>query len=251
MPFKLLEVKNLSIAAQGKRLVDDINFSLNKAEVLGIIGQSGSGKSLLAKSLLGLLPPSLVQTGELKFKGKRLNPAKLRGKQICLIPQDIFGSLDPSTSIKGHFKQGGILNKNTPELLFSLGFKEPNKTLNSHAYSLSGGERLRVLIALALSAKPELIIADEPTSALDSILAARALELFKKINKELKTAFIFITHDLKAASFLSDKILLMHSSKQLELIDKELFFLQAKSEQAKELIRAKDELFKRFKKCFM
>ncbi|ERJ46226.1 ABC transporter [Corynebacterium pseudodiphtheriticum 090104] len=203
----LLEVKNLRISfpdAHGSvDIIDGVNFSVAPGETLGLVGESGCGKSISAMSIMGLLPNSAVKTGEVLYDGKNVLDLSekqhnaLRGHEIAMIYQDALSSLNPSMLIKAQMtqliKRGG--KRGARELLELVGL-DPDRTLKSYPHELSGGQRQRVLIAMALTRNPRLLIADEPTTALDVTVQKQVVELLNDLQKKLGFAMIFVSHDL-------------------------------------------------------
>ncbi|MDC7088046.1 dipeptide/oligopeptide/nickel ABC transporter permease/ATP-binding protein [Corynebacterium pseudodiphtheriticum] len=223
----LLEVKNLRISfpdAHGSvDIIDGVNFSVAPGETLGLVGESGCGKSISAMSIMGLLPDSAVKTGEVLYDGKNvleLNEKQhnaLRGHEIAMIYQDALSSLNPSMLIKAQMaqliKRGG--KRGARELLELVGL-DPDRTLKSYPHELSGGQRQRVLIAMALTRNPRLLIADEPTTALDVTVQKQVVELLNDLQKKLGFAMIFVSHDLALVARMADKITVMYAGQVVE-----------------------------------
>lgn len=227
MKTPLLEVKNLRISfpdAHGTvDIIDGVNFSVAPGETLGLVGESGCGKSISAMSIMGLLPDSAVKTGEVLYDGKNvleLNEKQhnaLRGHEIAMIYQDALSSLNPSMLIKAQMaqliKRGG--KRGARELLELVGL-DPDRTLKSYPHELSGGQRQRVLIAMALTRNPRLLIADEPTTALDVTVQKQVVELLNDLQKKLGFAMIFVSHDLALVARMADKITVMYAGQVVE-----------------------------------
>ncbi len=232
----LLEIRDLSISFFNKsgevQAVRGINYTLNKGEVLGIVGESGSGKSVSSHGILRLTPESgKVKSGEILFKGKDiLKMSKqelmdLRGNRIAMIFQDPMTSLDPlftvgyqlNEALKKHTKlDRKQREKRMIELLEMVGINQPERRIKQYPYEFSGGMRQRVMIAMALSCDPELLIADEPTTALDVTIQAQIIDLLKELKERLGMAIIFITHDLGVVSDICDKIIVMYAGRIVE-----------------------------------
>ena len=218
MPNKapLLEVKDLqtifSTSDGVVNAVNGISYSLKSGEALGIVGESGCGKSVGALSIMGLIPnpPGQVVDGEILFDGTDLlslsaeKMRQVRGQQIAMIFQDPMTSLNPVLTIgqqigealrlhKGLDKKGA--RQQTVHLLETVGIPDAEQRLNSYPHQFSGGMRQRVMIAMALSSEPKLLIADEPTTALDVTIQAQIVDLIKRLRDELDMAIIWITHD--------------------------------------------------------
>lgn len=238
----LLEVINLSIKLKERNifLLKNITFSLNKGEILGILGESGSGKSLTALSILGLLPKELQYfEGEILFEGKnllKLNPeelVKIRGKEISIIFQDPLSSLNPVLTIEEQlsemvFYHLGLKGKSCKELLLNtlqeVGVPDPELRLNCYPHELSGGLRQRIMIAMAIICSPKILIADEPTTALDLTIQLQIIELLKKLNQEKALSIIFITHDLGVLRWLAERILVYYKGEILEVANTDSLF---------------------------
>lgn len=232
----LLEVNDLSISFFNKsgeiQAVRDISYTLRKGEVLGIVGESGSGKSVSSHGILRLTPDTgKVKNGEILFHGKDIlkmskkELQELRGNKIAMIFQDPMTSLDPlftveyqlNESLKKHTDLDAAGRRNRMiELLTLVGINQPERRVKQYPYEFSGGMRQRVMIAMALSCDPELLIADEPTTALDVTIQAQIIDLLKELKQKLGMAIIFITHDLGVVSDICDKIIVMYAGKIVE-----------------------------------
>lgn len=232
----LLEVKNLAVSfAAGKAEVPairGISYRLFKEEVLGIVGESGSGKSVSSNAILRLLPGTgRIKGGEILFEGKDIlqmpkrEVAKLRGSAISMIFQDPMTSLDPLFPIG--FQIGEALRKHTGldraqrkarvmELLEMVGISSPARRSRQYPHEFSGGMRQRVMIAMALSCSPKLLIADEPTTALDVTIQAQILDLLKELKGKMRMSVIFITHDLGVVSDVCDSVAVMYAGEIVE-----------------------------------
>ena len=232
----LLEMKDLSISFYNKtgeiQAVRGISYTLHKGEVLGIVGESGSGKSVSSHGILRLTPDTgKVKQGEILFHGKDIlkmskkELQELRGNKIAMIFQDPMTSLDPLFTVEYQLNES--LKKHTDldgngrrlrmiHLLELVGINQPERRLKQYPHELSGGMRQRVMIAMALSCDPELLIADEPTTALDVTIQAQIVELLKELKDKLGMAIIFITHDLGVVSEICDKIIVMYAGKIVE-----------------------------------
>ena len=215
------------------RAVDGINFHLERGETLGIVGESGSGKSVTGYSLMGLVPqpPGRIEGGSAFFDGVDLlhcPPATLRairGKRISMIFQDPMTSLNPFLRIGEQLIEPLLIHEKISKadalvralaMLEAVGINDPADRLRSYPHEFSGGMRQRVMIAMALITKPELLIADEPTTALDVTVQAQILELIKKMQRDLGMAVIFITHDLGVVAGLCDRVLVMYAGRVVE-----------------------------------
>ena len=243
--MSLLEVKDLRTYFETDdglvKAVDGISFQLQSGETLGIVGESGSGKSVTNLSILRLIPePSgKIVSGEVIFKGQDIlllpSPAvrKIRGRRIAMIFQDPMTSLNPFMKISrqlmemtqlhlGHTKTEAY--EHAVRMLETVGIPDAPERADSYPHEFSGGMRQRVMIAMALSCQPELLIADEPTTALDVTIQAQILELIKKLKQETGTSVILITHDLGIVAGMTDHVIVMYAGKVFEQArTKELF----------------------------
>ena len=233
----LLQVENLRTYFHTFRgvvkAVDGISFSLDEGQVLGIVGESGSGKSVTSFSILKLVEsPGVVESDHIYFRGEDISGKtekemmKIRGKEISMIFQDPMTSLNPLYTIEKQITemldlhQKGMSKKQKRdrciELLHMVGIPNPESRLKSYPHQFSGGMRQRVIIAIALAANPNLIIADEPTTALDVTIQAQILKLMDRLVKEQGASLILITHDLAVVSQMADRILVMYCGKIVE-----------------------------------
>ena len=223
----LLEVKDLCIKfpdAHGDvNVVDHVSFSIRPGETMGLVGESGCGKSITAMTVMGLLPKTAQISGQILFNGTdllSLTPNEhnaLRGHEIAMIYQDALSSLNPSMLIKAQMKQltsrGG---QRTAEELLTLVGLDPERTLNSYPHELSGGQRQRVLIAMALTRNPKLVIADEPTTALDVTVQKQVVELLNDLREKLGFAMLFVSHDLALVASVAHRITVMYAGQVVE-----------------------------------
>ncbi|HLR40182.1 MAG TPA: ABC transporter ATP-binding protein [Virgibacillus sp.] len=249
MGSPLLEVNHLHTHFFTKsgvvKAVDGINFKINPGETLGIVGESGSGKSITAMSILGLIPspPGKIVDGEILFKGENLlhktekQMRDIRGKEIAMVFQDPMTSLNPVFTVEKQLVETILAHENFTkkqakaraiELLHMVGIPDPKKRLKTYPHEFSGGMRQRVMIAMALSCSPSLLIADEPTTALDVTIQAQILELFKKMQTELNMATIMITHDLGVVAEVCDNVMVMYAGKPAEYTNAKTLFDQGK-----------------------
>ncbi|MGP7734235.1 ABC transporter ATP-binding protein [Oceanimonas smirnovii] len=234
----LLEVDNLAVSftteAGRFRVVDDVSFSLAPGQTLGLVGESGCGKSVTALSLLGLLPQPAgkVEGGRTLFQGAdllTLSPKaryRLRGNKIAMIFQDPMTALNPVHTIGRQLTE--VYDLHRPELnktqrreaalnmLNKVGISEAEARLNAYPHQLSGGMRQRVMIAMALACEPDLLICDEPTTALDVTMQAQILHLIDELQQQNNMAVIFITHDLGVVAQICDQVLVMYAGRSAE-----------------------------------
>ena len=234
---KLLEVKNLKTYFYTDdgvaKAVDDVSFALDSGETLGLVGESGCGKSVSALSIMRLIaqPPGKIVSGEILFKGKDILkiPEKemqdIRGNDIGMIFQEPMTSLNPVFTCGNQIEEAVILHQKLSkeeakvkaiEMLKLVGIPAPEQRYNEYPHQLSGGMRQRIMIAMALSCNPEILIADEPTTALDVTVQAQILELINKLQRELGMAVIMITHDLGVIAEVSTRVAVMYASKVAE-----------------------------------
>ncbi|MFD5015117.1 dipeptide/oligopeptide/nickel ABC transporter permease/ATP-binding protein [Streptomyces chartreusis] len=223
----VLAVENLAIGFEGRHngvdIVDGISFEVQPGEVLGLVGESGCGKSLTALAVMGLEPKGARVRGHVRFNQRQLvgEPMRVRrkllGHEMAMIYQDALSSLNPAMTIRSQLKQvvrrGG---RRGPHELLTLVGLDPERTLRSYPHELSGGQRQRVLIAMALSRDPKLIVADEPTTALDVTVQAQIMELLLRLRQELGFALILVSHDLALISDVTDRVVVMYGGQIVE-----------------------------------
>ncbi|MGW0368072.1 dipeptide/oligopeptide/nickel ABC transporter permease/ATP-binding protein [Streptomyces coeruleorubidus] len=224
----VLAVENLTIGFDqrhgGVDIVDGISFEVHPGEVLGLVGESGCGKSLTALAVMGLQPKGARVGGQVRFNQRDLlaEPMRVRrrllGHEMAMIYQDALSSLNPAMTIRAQLKQvvrrGG--RRGPAELLTMVGL-DPGRTLRSYPHELSGGQRQRVLIAMALSRDPKLIVADEPTTALDVTVQAQVIELLLRLREELGFALILVSHDLALVADVTDRVAVMYGGQIVEI----------------------------------
>jgi peptide/nickel transport system ATP-binding protein len=213
--------------------VDNISFHLNKGEIVGIVGESGCGKSVTSLSIMGLVPqpPGKIVNGEILFGNKDLVKAneksmrKIRGNEISMIFQEPMTSLNPLFTIGDQLIEAILIHKNISKkeawsesvaIMKEVGLPRAEQLMDEFPHQLSGGMRQRVMIAMALTCDPKMIIADEPTTALDVTIQAQILSLMKKINEERNTAIMLITHDLGVVAEVCDRVIVMYAGKIVE-----------------------------------
>ncbi|MEQ4723079.1 dipeptide/oligopeptide/nickel ABC transporter permease/ATP-binding protein [Nonomuraea sp. B19D2] len=220
----ILSVERLRIGfTDGVDIVDGIGFEVHPGEVLGLVGESGCGKSLTALTIMGLQPRNARVSGHVRFDQRELLSEsrrarrRLLGHEMAMIYQDALSSLNPAMTIKAQLKQltrrGG---RRTPAELLELVGLDARRTLSSYPHELSGGQRQRVLIAMALSRDPKLIVADEPTTALDVTVQAQVIELLLKLREELGFALILVSHDLALVADVTDRVVVMYGGQIVE-----------------------------------
>ncbi|MEA3419467.1 MAG: ABC transporter ATP-binding protein [Campylobacterota bacterium] len=253
----LLEVNNLKtyfFTREGVvKAVDGNSFSLEKGEILGIVGESGAGKSVTGFSILNLIDePGKIVGGEIIFEGKDLTKIseevfeKIRGDEIATVFQDPETSLNPVITIGEQLMETMLYHqkslskedayRTSVEMLKRVGLPSAEKRMESYPYQLSGGMKQRVVIAIALLNNPKLLIADEPTTALDVTIQAQILYLMKKLSSDFGSSLIFISHDIAVISQLCDKIAVMYAGRIVEYGSKEEIILDPKHPYTKGLI---------------
>lgn len=233
----LLEVKNLRIEFPTRRgtlvAVDDVSFSIKAGEVLGVVGESGAGKSLTGAAVIGLLePPGRIAKGEILLNGRRIDNLpfeeirKVRGREIGAIFQDPLTSLNPLYTIGRQITETIETHLNLThaqaitraiELLNEVGIPAAEKRIDHYPHQFSGGMRQRVVISLALAANPKLIIADEPTTALDVSIQAQIISLIKRLCREHGTAVMLVTHDMGVIAETADRVAVMYAGRIAEI----------------------------------
>lgn len=237
MSEKILEVKNLKVNLNtyaGKiYAVRDVSFYLNKGETLAIVGESGCGKTVTNKTILQLLPKHLseIAGGTIEFEGKDLlklkdkEMNKIRGKEISMIFQDPMTSLNPTMTIGEQVMESLIIHKKLSKkdaeveaikMLKLVNIPEAERRMKAYPHEFSGGMRQRAMIAISLACSPKVLIADEPTTALDVTIQAQIMELMKRLQKDMDTGIILITHDLGVVAGVADRIQVMYAGEIVE-----------------------------------
>ncbi|GIO25285.1 ABC transporter ATP-binding protein [Oceanobacillus sp. J11TS1] len=237
MSDRILELKDLHthfFTDSGEiPAVDGVSIKVHKGEVVGIVGESGSGKSVTSLSIMQLIPspPGKIVSGEIDFKGENLAVAsekrmkKLRGNEISMIFQEPMTSLDPLFTIGNQLIEAIRLHqkitkkearKKAINMLKLVGIPRADEVVNDYPHQLSGGMRQRVMIAMAMSCDPELLIADEPTTALDVTIQAQILDLMRSLNEKENTAILLITHDLGVVAEICDRVVVMYAGQVVE-----------------------------------
>jgi oligopeptide/dipeptide ABC transporter ATP-binding protein len=267
----MLSIKNLNVRFKVNKnyiyAVNGIDLNINKRETVSIIGESGSGKSVTAYSLSGLLPqpPGEITEGEiifentnlLKLNNKSLN--KIRGNDISIIFQNIDEVLNPNIKIGYQIAEPLLIHesiskkdvlKKALDMLKKVDMPNPNETINFYPDQLSGGMKQRVMIAIALINNPKLLIADEPTTALDVTVQAEILELLKNLKEEYSMSVLFITHDLGVAYEISDKIAIMYAGEILETGNAEIITKEPLHPYTKSLIKCIPRINKNEKRLY-
>ena len=237
MDTPLLEVKNLRVEFPTRRgtlvAVDDVSFALAAGEVLGVVGESGAGKSMTGSAIIGLLePPGRIASGQVLLEGQRIDNLpyeqmrRIRGRRIGAIFQDPLTSLNPLYTVGQQLTETIVTHLDLSaaqartraiELLADTGIPAPERRIDHYPHQFSGGMRQRVVIALALAANPRLVVADEPTTALDVSIQAQIISLLKKLCREHGTAVMLVTHDMGVIAETADRVAVMYAGRIAEI----------------------------------
>ena len=237
MTEAVLSVRNLRVEFPTRRgtlvAVDDVSFDIMPGEVLGVVGESGAGKSLTGTAIIGLIePPGRIGAGEIRLKGERIDHLppermrRIRGKRIGMVFQDPLTSLNPLYRIGDQLSEtilthtdvdAGEARRRAVALLAEVGIPAPQQRVDSYPHQFSGGMRQRVVLALALAAGPELVIADEPTTALDVSVQAQIIALLKRLCRDHGAAVMLITHDMGVIAETADRVAVMYAGRIAEI----------------------------------
>jgi len=251
--MSLLEVNNLTIAFGNRKVVDSISFSLDKGARLGLIGESGSGKSMTSLAIMGLLPDTATVSGSITFEGQELvglsdrDHSRLRGNRIGMVFQEPLTALNPLMRIgkqiagplmihKGQTLKAGL--ENALELCIKVGLPDPDRILRAYPHQLSGGQRQRIGLAIALACEPALLIADEPTTALDVTVQQEVLNLINTLVQEERSSLVFVTHDLPVVAAMTENVAVMQLGKIVENASVATLFHAPAHEYSRRLISA-------------
>jgi peptide/nickel transport system ATP-binding protein/oligopeptide transport system ATP-binding protein len=245
MDTNLLRINNLRTYFYSElgvaKAVEDVNLSLDREEILGIVGESGCGKTVTALSIMRLIPdpPGKIKSGEIFFEGENIlrlgmgEMRKIRGNKISMIFQEPMTSLNPVFKIGGQIAEAISLHQGLSkneafnksiEMLQLVGIPSPEKRVYDYPHQMSGGMRQRVMIAMALSCKPKLMIADEPTTALDVTIQAQILDIMQKLKDETGTSIILITHNMGVIAEMTQNVIVMYAGKAMEYASVEELF---------------------------
>ena len=257
--MKLLEVNGLQASIKTKwqtyHAIEDVTFSVEQGEILGIVGESGCGKSMTALSILRLVasPPVYITGGEIRYRGKNLlemdekEIRKIRGNKISMIFQEPMTSLNPVYTVGNQITEVIRLHQKVGkeeaqaqalQMLRMVGIPAPEQRIKEYPHQLSGGMRQRVMIAMALACRPELLIADEPTTALDVTIQAQILEELKNLQREFGMSIILITHDLGVVADMAQNMLVMYGGEVVEYGPTKELFLHPRHPYTEGLLRS-------------
>lgn len=260
---KILEIKNLTVGIRSKnkdlKIIDDLSLDVRENEIVGVAGESGCGKSMLCKAILGILPGDIeILSGSIKFAGEEIGSIKklkdIRGSDINMIFQEPVSALHPlkkvgkqiGESLRLHSSLNSKeIKEKVIETMVSVGINGAEKRYNQYPHQLSGGLCQRVVIAMAIINEPKLLIADEPTTALDVTVQSRVLQLLKKLQEKTGTSIIFISHDLAVLSQLSNRINVMYCGQIVEENLKKEILKKPYHPYTKDLINAIPEIGKK------
>lgn len=265
----LLRVRDLCVSAVGKNgrptpLVKNVSFDVEEGMCVGLLGESGSGKSLTCRSIVGLLGAGCSASGEVLFQGRNLLTARreelrrLRGAEISMILQNPMTSFDPMVTVEGHIAEtlrahGRTSRKDAVKtgiaMLEQMRIGNAASVLGCYPHQLSGGMLQHVMIGLALLFGPKLLIADEPTTALDSVTRFEMMKEIRRVRRECACAMLFVSHDLGVLSSVADTVLVMHRGEIVEKGDLRKVFLSPKSEHARYLMETRSSLVRRFRRA--
>ncbi len=252
----MLEVKDLRVSFRSEqglmRAIDGVSFNVGEGEILGLVGESGSGKTVSLLAVMGLInDPNAVIEGSIKFKGRELvgmansEMRKLRGREIAMIFQDPMTALTPVYTIGWQIAEQILAHENISksaarqraiDLLAEVNIPNPADTIDRYPHQLSGGMRQRAVIAMALSCNPSLLVADEPTTALDVTVQAQILDLVRKLQRNHKSAVVFITHDMGVIAEIADRVMVMYGGLIVERGLRDDLFLKPKHPYTKALL---------------
>jgi peptide/nickel transport system ATP-binding protein len=257
-PADVLAVHDLSVAVDGRKLVEDVGFRIRAGERVGLIGESGSGKSLTALSIMGLLPEGLTATGAVQMAGvshdlvgaDERQMSRVRGKDIAMVFQEPMTALNPTMKIGRQVAESLLIHRSRPdrrsaqdaalELLDQVGLPNPSAAAEAYPHQFSGGQRQRIVLALALANDPALLICDEPTTALDVTVQAMVLDLIVRGVAQRRSAMLFITHDLAVVATACDRVLVMYGGRVVEAGPVEQVFTRPRHRYTQGLIGASD-----------
>ena len=251
-----LNIENLNIRLKQKNIIKDVNIKIEDGEIVGLVGESGCGKSITALSILKLIDESVMKitSGKILFNKNNLlsksdkDLKKIRGKEISMIFQEPMTSLNPVFSIGNQINEvllihekldNKVATERTIDLLEKVGIPDPQISIDKFPHQLSGGQRQRVMIAMALACRPKLLIADEPTTALDVIVQAQILKIIKSLKKEYNMSVLLITHDLGLVQDFCDKVNVMYDGRIVESAETSKIFQNPTHQYTKDLLKTR------------
>ncbi|MFF1263423.1 ABC transporter ATP-binding protein [Streptomyces sp. NPDC058321] len=230
----VLAVRDLDVTVGGRKLIDSVDFTIRAGERVGLIGESGSGKSLTSLSVMGLLPEGLRATGSVRLAGvdhdlvgaDEARMSRIRGKEIAMVFQEPMTALNPTMRVGRQIAEVLLIHRTRPdrasarnaavELLAQVGLPDPAAAARAYPHQLSGGQRQRVVLAIALANDPALLVCDEPTTALDVTVQARVLDLIVRGVQDRRSAMLFITHDLAVVATVCERVMVMYGGRVVE-----------------------------------
>ena len=264
----VFELNHLQVSLRGKKqnmdLVKGVSFSVKQGECLGILGESGSGKSMSIKAAMGLLDKNFAVSGSAKFQGEELigkcaeELRRLRGGQIGIVLQNPMTSFDPLYRIGSQIAEtfathqkwdAREIKEKSIEMLYKMQIRNPEEALEKYPHQLSGGMLQRIMIGIAMSMEPSLLIADEPTTAIDAITQFDILNEFAAIKQKHKTAMIFISHDLNAVSQIADKIVVLNQGTVVDQGDFHHILHQAADPYTRLLIEKRTDVMRKYRRA--
>ena len=264
----VFELNHLQVSLRGKKqnmdLVKGVSFSVKQGECLGILGESGSGKSMSIKAAMGLLDKNFAVSGSAKFQGEELigkcaeELRRLRGGQIGIVLQNPMTSFDPLYRIGSQIAEtfathqkwdAREIKEKSIEMLYKMQIRNPEEALEKYPHQLSGGMLQRIMIGIAMSMEPSLLIADEPTTAIDAITQFDILNEFAAIKQKHKTAMIFISHDLNAVSRIADKIVVLNQGTVVDQGDFHHILHQAADPYTRLLIEKRTDVMRKYRQA--
>ncbi len=233
-PSEVLTVRDLHVRVNDVTLVEDVGFTIRRGERVGLIGESGSGKSLTALSILGLLPEDIRASGSVRLTGvdhdlvgaDESRMSRIRGKDLAMVFQEPMTALNPTMKVGQQVAESLLIHRTRPdkrsaeaaavELLAQVGLPDPGEAAHAYPHQFSGGQRQRIVLAIALANDPALLVCDEPTTALDVTVQARILDLIVRGVRERESAMLFITHDLAVVATACERVMVMYGGRVVE-----------------------------------
>ena len=251
-----LNIENLNVRLKKKNIIKNVNIKIFDGEIVGLVGESGCGKSITALSIIKLIDENVMKitSGKILFNNKNLLSKSdqflrnIRGKEISMIFQEPMTSLNPVFTIGSQINEVLLIHENlgkkvaterTIDLLKKVGIPSPHISINKYPHQLSGGQRQRVMIAMALACSPKLLIADEPTTALDVIVQAQILKIIKSLKKEYNMSVLLITHDLGLVQDFCDRVYVMYDGKIIESAKCRAIFQNPIHQYTKDLLKTR------------